>query len=609
MRAAARAHETLTAAAIPATTAGIDPARRPGLERVLGTNDLMSIAFLEAGVQVARSVCRVLIKQARRLVGYGTGFLVSPRLLLTNNHVLGSREEASTSEAEFNFQADGSGRALSSMVFRLTPEDFFATNPHLDYTLVAVAARAPDGTALRDFGWNRLVEETGKILLGEFTNIIQHPNGEPKQLALRENQLIDVLDDFLHYHTDTAPGSSGSPVFNDQWEVVALHHSGVPRTDDQGRYLTPDGSLWTPSMGEQRIAWIANEGARISRVVADVKERALSAAERRLLMAAFNEVAPAGRSASPRPDNIQSNGSPAESPLRQPDGSAVWTVPIHVTIQVGQAEPASSASRAAPAEGFTVSLPPHVRPAPRPDGGADELRAALSELEAARARPYYDHDADAAQRADYYAGVDEELTPAERFHALSELVTRTHVTRLSYKPARHVYPWVDLQPNLMLRSVYSGMEFDPGKLIQEDFRIEAERAARLRERLNREAAPTQTFITNELDLLEAQLPYNCEHVVPQSWFEKQEPMRGDQHHLFACESGCNSFRGNIPYADFADFDEAIREQCGKREGMNRPGFLGGSIAGVGGANGETKQVFGRGAGACRATGAGPGRST
>ena len=42
-------------------------------------------------------------------------------------------------------------------------------------------------------------------------------------------------------------------------------------------------------------------------------------------------------------------------------------------------------------------------------------------------------------------------------------------------------------------------------------------------------------------------------------------MRGDLHHLFACESGCNSFRGNVPYFDFPDFEEAVRGECGKRE--------------------------------------------
>jgi endonuclease G len=65
-------------------------------------------------------------------------------------------------------------------------------------------------------------------------------------------------------------------------------------------------------------------------------------------------------------------------------------------------------------------------------------------------------------------------------------------------------------------------------------------------------------------MLEAVSPFNCEHVVPQSWFAKQEPMRGDLHHLFTCEWGCNSFRGNTPYFDFPDFEEKDRDQCGRR---------------------------------------------
>jgi endonuclease I len=46
----------------------------------------------------------------------------------------------------------------------------------------------------------------------------------------------------------------------------------------------------------------------------------------------------------------------------------------------------------------------------------------------------------------------------------------------------------------------------------------------------------------------------------------KEPMRGDLHHLFACEVACNSFRSNTPFYDFPDFEEAIRTNCGKSEG-------------------------------------------
>jgi endonuclease I len=41
-------------------------------------------------------------------------------------------------------------------------------------------------------------------------------------------------------------------------------------------------------------------------------------------------------------------------------------------------------------------------------------------------------------------------------------------------------------------------------------------------------------------------------------------MRGDIHHLFACEAGCNGFHGNFPYFDFPD-EEIVRDACGRRE--------------------------------------------
>ena len=86
-------------------------------------------------------------------------------------------------------------------------------------------------------------------------------------------------------------------------------------------------------------------------------------------------------------------------------------------------------------------------------------------------------------------------------------------------------------------------------------------------------------MAQEIVALEGSLPFNCEHVVPQSWYDKREPMRGDLHHLFACESRCNSFRGNTPYFEFTDFEEVIREDCGKREENKfEPGAGKGAVA-------------------------------
>jgi V8-like Glu-specific endopeptidase len=56
--------------------------------------------------------------------------------------------------------------------------------------------------------------------------IVQHPGGGQKQIALSHNVLVYVNGQRLQYLTDTLEGSSGSPVFNTEWQVVALHHKG-----------------------------------------------------------------------------------------------------------------------------------------------------------------------------------------------------------------------------------------------------------------------------------------------------------------------------------------------------------------------------------------------
>jgi endonuclease I len=192
--------------------------------------------------------------------------------------------------------------------------------------------------------------------------------------------------------------------------------------------------------------------------------------------------------------------------------------------------------------------------------GAD-VEVALAELAAARERVYYDADADSAAAARYYGEV-----PPEQF---ADLVTRTHVRTPGYKPARELYPWVDLQPTGRLRSLYTSHEWDPEELIRADLAIAQDRVRELTSRLGVPGAPDALEV---LDEVEDALPFNCEHVVPQSWFGRQEPMRGDLHHLFTCETRCNSFRGNTPYDEFADFPEPtaagpaldqVSNDCGK----------------------------------------------
>lgn len=199
-------------------------------------------------------------------------------------------------------------------------------------------------------------------------------------------------------------------------------------------------------------------------------------------------------------------------------------------------------------------------------GQVDPLLAeALAEFESGLARPYYDAATDSQAREDYYRDVRDNLTPAARFQALSTLLRVTHTEKPAYKPARQLYPWVDLRPNRKLLSIYSCREFEPEELIRRDIETERRREETLARRAAFESLGPENLEALAAEL-EAAMPFNCEHVVPQSWFEKEEPMRGDLHHLFACEPKCNSFRGNTPYFDFADSDETVMTDCGQREG-------------------------------------------
>jgi endonuclease G len=297
----------------PAGTAALEPEER-FFERVIGNSrDFVYVDFLERARAAARSVARIVTRLSAGRVSYGTGFMVSPRLLLTNHHVLGTADDAARSVAEFDYERglDGRTRSISSFTFR--PNEFFLADKTLDFALVAVAetgTRLP----LRGFGWCPLFREEGKIVVGEPVNLIQHPKGELKQLTLRENRLLLLRDLHAQYEADTEPGSSGSPVFNNQWEVVALHHAGVPKTNARGELIGVDGRPWRNGDDPARLAWIANEGIRVSRLVAFVEAARLTTAAARLRRVLLD---------APIPPGTAGEADAAAAPLGGPRGPAL----------------------------------------------------------------------------------------------------------------------------------------------------------------------------------------------------------------------------------------------------------------------------------------------
>ena len=196
---------------------------------------------------------------------------------------------------------------------------------------------------LARFGFNPLVAAEGKAIVGDFVTIIQHPGGEKKQVALRENRIVDILESFLHYQTDTEPGSSGSPVFNDQWEIVALHHAGVPAPD------------------YDELGGFINEGVRVSRLLSFLRDQPFPPAQRALVEGLFTErislrpAAPARSAPTAAVDrSITRAAEPAEQlePVEPVDRTAgqvtlTLTVPFDIRLR-GEPVEAPGPAAAAP---------------------------------------------------------------------------------------------------------------------------------------------------------------------------------------------------------------------------------------------------------------------
>jgi endonuclease G len=326
-----------------------------GLERKIGpTLDYTPFAPSDAARLAGRPVARIVQRGGPGTLpeGYATGFLCGQNLLLTNHHVFPTRGDTMGAAANFLFEKTDRG-VQQGQLFELDPARFYFANERLDFALVAVAPQGDAGATLADFGSVALVEATPKILIGQPVNIIQHPEGGPKQYATTQNRLVDVLDEgFLHYETDTLPGSSGSPAFSIAWELVALHHTAIPLVRN-GRYVAKDGGEWTRDMDEDDLQWVANEGTRVSAIIGCLNATTLPDPAqqdilRRLLAMTTDPADEIARGAATVPTTPM-------QPLVAAGGvpGFVFTGPVTINI-------VSSAPPAAPAP--AVALPPPALP-------------------------------------------------------------------------------------------------------------------------------------------------------------------------------------------------------------------------------------------------------
>jgi len=241
-------------------------------ERMIGpTNDIKDQPPLELarkrGVPVARIHEFIPGTQPS---GFGTGFLAAPNLLITNHHVFPSAAYAEGCAANFLHEKDQSGRILQGVTFMLRPDLFFYNFEELDFALVYVEENATDRSKLlASLGCLPMIGTLGKVIKGSPINIIEYPMGGYKKYAYENNTVTETDDEkgIIQYTTDTQPAASGSPAFNNAWEVVALHYTGIPYQVD-GKWMTTKGQVWDRNtMPDSEINWIANAGKSVSMIV------------------------------------------------------------------------------------------------------------------------------------------------------------------------------------------------------------------------------------------------------------------------------------------------------------------------------------------------------
>jgi endonuclease G len=251
-------------------------------ERINGVPNFQDVYIFKKIIKLSDAVCRIIINNNYGSSSFGSGFLVSNNLLLTNNHVLPNEQYAARSIAQFEYELSESEASRNGINFKLRPDLFFLTSPYdrdprlaesgLDFTLVAIEEIGTQGSALAKYGYAQLDAGLGKVLEGENCIVIQHPKGDYKKMVLKDIRMIALADDFLIYESDTLPGSSGSMVVGlGTSEIIALHHSAVPRKDAKGKWLRKDGSPASSADPDHVIDWIGNEGVRISRIIEAVQ--------------------------------------------------------------------------------------------------------------------------------------------------------------------------------------------------------------------------------------------------------------------------------------------------------------------------------------------------
>jgi hypothetical protein len=210
------------------------PATAEGYEKTFGTEYPIAIDVYLRGVERARSV-GILLRGGSFPVGTvfalnGTDLhpsLAGRVVLVTNEHVIPDpaiENGTQAAEVEAHFDAPVAGENAGSSAFKGMRAIWHSPRKELDITLLLT-----DDPAAQQLTGLPVADMLPPVRDGAYVYVVGHPLGGKLQLSIRGNDLIDQDGVVLHYLAPTKEGSSGSPVFDENWNVVGVHHKGSDR--------------------------------------------------------------------------------------------------------------------------------------------------------------------------------------------------------------------------------------------------------------------------------------------------------------------------------------------------------------------------------------------
>lgn len=236
-----------------------ETADRDYLERVFGKERFIGFDRWKRALDACEAIARV---ERASGAGVGTGFLLrgdalhpafgDQPVLLTNAHVIdreGNGGALRLEDARIRFEVAArrtpqyAPLTVERILWSSPPGDVGVTGDPLkccDVAICALMGLTPNAGVLGKAKRLPIVSTASRAF------IIGHPDGDGLQFSIADSELLDIDDagKLVHYRTPTVGGSSGSPVFDLDWQVFAIHHAGddaAPRLHGSGTYAANEG--------------------------------------------------------------------------------------------------------------------------------------------------------------------------------------------------------------------------------------------------------------------------------------------------------------------------------------------------------------------------------